>query len=80
MTGKKQGSEDRTGKYGGDDGAMENERAETQPGEDTGMSSSPAGKTAQRKTQAQKKQDKDLATGKRIRHSFSGIVSVRWEV
>jgi len=56
-------SDDRTGKYGGDDGAMENERAETQPGEDTGMSSSPAGKTAQRKTQAQKKQDKDLATG-----------------
>jgi hypothetical protein len=63
MTGKKQSSDDRTGKYGGDDGAMENERAETQPGEDTGMSSSPAGKTAQSKTQAQKKQDKDLKTG-----------------
>ncbi len=63
MTGKKQGTEDRTGEYGGDDGAMENERAETQPGEDTGMSSSSARKTAQSKTQAQKKQDKDLETG-----------------
>ncbi len=63
MTGQKQGNEDRTGKYGGDDGAMENERTETQPGEDTGMSSSPAGKTAQRKTQAQKQQDKDLKMG-----------------
>ena len=60
---QKQDAEDRTGKYGGDDGAMEHERAETQPGEDTGMSSSPAGKTAQSKTQAQKKQDKDLETG-----------------
>ena len=63
MTGKKQDTDDRTGKYGGDDGAMENERAEIQPGEDTGMSSSSARKTAQRKTQAQKKQDKDLETG-----------------
>ena len=63
MNGQKQDSEDRTGKYGGDDGAMENERAEIQPGEDTGMSSSPAGKTAQSKTQAQQKQDKDLDTG-----------------
>ncbi len=56
-------AEDGTGKYGGDDGAMENERAEITPGEDPGMSSSPAGKTAQSKTQAQKKQDKDLETG-----------------
>jgi len=60
---QKQDTEDRTGKYGGDDGALENERAETQPGEDTGMSSSSAGKTAQSKTQAQQKQDKDLKTG-----------------
>ena len=60
---QKQATDDRTGKYGGDDGALDNEWAETQPGEDTGMSSGPAGKTAQRKTQAQQKQDKDLETG-----------------
>ncbi len=63
MSGQQDKAEDRTGKYGGDDGAMENERAETQPGADTGMSSSPSGKTAQSKTQAQKQQDKDLETG-----------------
>ncbi len=63
MSGQQDKAEDRTGKYGGDDGAMENERAETQPGEDTGMSSSPAGKTGQSKTQAQKQQDKELETG-----------------
>ena len=60
---QKQDTDDRTGTYGGDDGAMEHERAETQPGEDTGLNSSPAGKTAQRKTQAQQQQDKDLKTG-----------------
>lgn len=63
MADKQRNTDDRTGKYGGGDGAMEHERAETQPGEDTGMSSSPAGKTAQRKTQAQQKQAKDLETG-----------------
>ena len=63
MSGQQDKAENRTGKYGGDDGAMENERAETQPGEDTGTSSSPAGKTVQSKTQAQKKQDKNLDTG-----------------
>ena len=60
---QKQDTDDPTGKYGGDDGALEHERAEIQPGEDTRMSSSPAGKTAPSKTQAQKKQDKDLETG-----------------
>jgi len=60
---QQQDTDDRTGKYGGDDGAMEHERAETQPGEDTGMGSSPAGKPARSTTQAQEKQDKDLKTG-----------------
>ncbi len=63
MPDKQRNADDRTGKYGGDDGAMENERAETQPGEDTGIGSSPAGKSAQSTTQAQQKQDKDLKTG-----------------
>jgi len=43
-------TDDRTGKYGGDDGALEHEREELQPGE-TG------------KTQAERKQDEDLASG-----------------
>ncbi len=58
MTGRKQSNEDRTGKYGGDDGAMENERAEITPGEDPGTSATPTGKT-----QAERKQDNDLKTG-----------------
>ncbi len=64
MNGQKQDSEDRTGKYGGDDGAMENERAETAPGEDTGMASTPAKTTPPTgKSQAERKQEKDLKTG-----------------
>jgi len=60
----KQNTEDRTGTYGGDDGAMENERAEIQPGEDTGMTGTPTDQQAQTgKTQAKDKQDKDLKTG-----------------
>ena len=58
MSGQKQGTEDRTGKYGGDDGAMENERAETGSGEETGVTGTPTGKS-----QAERKQDKDLETG-----------------
>ena len=57
-------ADDRTGKYGGDDGAMENERAEIQPGEDTGMTATPTGQpTKTGKNQAERKQDKDLKTG-----------------
>ncbi len=51
-------AEERTGKYGGDDGAMENERAEITPGEDPGTTATPTGKT-----QAERKQNKDLKTG-----------------
>ena len=36
-----QGDRDRTGEYGGDDGAMEHERAEIVPGEDTGLTGTP---------------------------------------
>ncbi len=35
---KQQDAEDRTDKYGGDDGALENERALIAPGEDPGPS------------------------------------------
>jgi hypothetical protein len=57
MSGQQQ-TDDRTGKYGGDDGAMENERAEIQPGEDAGLTDTPVGKS-----QAEQQQDKDLETG-----------------
>jgi len=61
---QKQDAEDRTGKYGGDDGAMENERADIQPDEDTGMTGTPTEQRTQTgKTQAEDKQDKDLETG-----------------
>ncbi len=57
-------ADDRTGKYGGDDGALENERADIQPGEDTGTTGTPTGQAAKTsKTQAERKQDKDLASG-----------------
>ena len=59
-----QKSEDRTGKYGGDDGALGNERADIQPGEDAGTTATPTGQGAQSgKSQAERKQDKDLKTG-----------------
>ena len=61
---QKPNEDDRTGKYGGDDGALEHEREEIQPGEDTGMTATPTGQPAKTgKTQAQRKQDKDLETG-----------------
>ncbi len=63
MSGQKQDTEDRTGKYGGDDGAMENERAAIQPGEDPGIVESPPPGEPPGKSQAEHKQDKDLKTG-----------------
>ena len=61
---RSQGTNDRTGEYGGDDGAMENERAEITQGEDTGMTATPTGQpTKTGEAQAEGKQDKDLATG-----------------
>jgi hypothetical protein len=60
----KQDTGDRTGTYGGDDGAMENERADIRPGEDTGLTGMPTEQRAQTdKTQAEHQQDKDLETG-----------------
>jgi hypothetical protein len=61
MSGRRQDTEDRTGKYGGDDGALENEREEIQPGEDPGIAGTPSGQGG--KSQAECKQDKDLKTG-----------------
>jgi hypothetical protein len=40
---QEQRQDDRTGKYGGDDGALEHEREEIQPGEDAGILGTPAG-------------------------------------
>lgn len=59
---QKPNTDDRTGKYGGDDGALEHERAVIQPGEDTGMTATPTGQPA-KATQAERKQDQDLKTG-----------------
>jgi len=58
---QKQDAEDRTGKYGGDDGALENERALIAPGEDPGVVA--LTEEEEGKTQAERKQDKDLKTG-----------------
>ncbi len=62
---QKQDAEDRTGKYGGDDGALEHERALIAPGEDPGaVALTEEEELQQGKTQAEDKQDKDLKTGK----------------
>ncbi len=64
MTNRQRETDDRTGKYGGDDGAIENERAEIQPGEDTGMTAAPSEQQPHPgKTQAERQQDQDLETG-----------------
>ncbi len=42
----KQATEGRTGTYGGDDGAMENERADIRPGEDMGTTGTPTDQQA----------------------------------
>jgi hypothetical protein len=42
---------------------MENERAETGSGEETGVTGTPAGKNQARKTQLERNQDKQLETG-----------------
>lgn len=58
MFGHSEEAQDRTGKYGGDDGALESERAAIRPGEDAGMIATPTGKT-----QSDRKQDENLETG-----------------
>jgi len=61
---QQQDSEDRTGKYGGDDGALENEQALIAPGEDPGaVALTEEEESQQGKTQAERKEEKDLRTG-----------------
>lgn len=56
---------DRTGKYGGDDGALEHEREEIEPGEDPGIEASPVPPQGAETpaAQAERQQQRDLATG-----------------
>ncbi len=57
-------TDDRTGTYGGDDGALENEQALIAPGEDPGaVALTEEEESQQGKTQAERKQAKDLKTG-----------------
>ena len=55
----------RTGKYGGDDGALEHERAEIQPGEDPGITSTPmpSRQSESPANKAERQQQRDLETG-----------------
>jgi hypothetical protein len=58
-------TQDRTGKYGGDDGALEHEREAIQPGEDPGIEGTPT-QAKQPDTpakQAERQQERDLETG-----------------
>jgi hypothetical protein len=62
---EQQSSNDRTGKYGGDDGALEHEREEVRPGEDPGIKGTPT-QAKQSDTPAQRaeqQQQRDLETG-----------------
>ena len=56
-------TEGRTGRYGGDDGAMENERAEISQGEDPDIVAGPPTDTPSDTTHPERKQDKDRKTG-----------------
>ncbi len=58
-----QETEDRTGKYGGDDGALENEQALIAPGEDPGAVELTDDEPQAGKIRAERKQDADLASG-----------------
>jgi len=61
---QQQDAEGRTGKYGADDGALENEQALIAPGEDPGaVALTEEEELQQSTTQAERKQDKDLKTG-----------------
>lgn len=61
---QQQDAADRAGKYGGDDGALEHERSETAPGEETGTTGTPAKRPAKTgKTRPERKLDQDLETG-----------------
>lgn len=55
---------DRTGEYGGGDGALEHERATSGSSEGPGSTNIPTEQAPQAgKTQAERKQDRDLASG-----------------
>ena len=56
---------DRTGEYGGDDGALEHERADIQPGEDPGIAGTPVPTEHSESLaeQAERQQGRDLETG-----------------
>ncbi len=61
---KQRDQDDRTGKYGGDDGALEHEQAVIVPGEDPGAVAPTAEEELQQgQTQAERKQEKGLKTG-----------------
>ena len=61
---RQQDQHDRTGEYGGDDGALEHEREVIVPGEDAGLTGTPTGQTTRGgKNQAEREQERDLATG-----------------
>ncbi len=61
---QQQDAADRTGTYGGDDGALEDERAVIAPGEDPGaVALTEEEESQQGTTQAERKQAKDLRTG-----------------
>ncbi len=61
---KQRDQDDRTGNYGGDNGVLENERALIAPGEDPGaVALTEEEELQQSKTQAERKQEKDLKTG-----------------
>ncbi len=64
MVDKQRDQDDRTGKYGGDDGALEHEQAVIAPGEDPGaVALTEEEELQQGQTQAERKQEKDLKTG-----------------
>jgi hypothetical protein len=58
-------TQDRTGKYGGDDGALEHEREEIQPGADSGITGTPvpSKQSESPAKQAARQQERDLETG-----------------
>ena len=56
-------ADDRTGTYGGDNGALENEQALIAPGEDPGAINLTDDEPQAGTTQAERQQDEDLATG-----------------
>ncbi len=63
MSGQRRDTEERTGEYGGDDGAMEHEQALVAPGEDPGSAWESPGDAPQGQSRAEHKQEQDLQSG-----------------